>query len=465
MRADPNAITIGPDGALWYTLAGGSIGRMTAAGSFTSYPLPTLNSAPEGITAGPDGALWFTESTANQIGRITTAGVVTEFPVLTVNSSPWGIAAGPDGALWFTESAANQIGRITTGGAITEYENHYGTGPNGITAGPDGALWFTEYIQVGRISTEGSITSSTVTSTSSSPQGITTGPDGALWFTETGASQIGRITTAGVSTSYPTYNTDPLAITAGPDGALWFTNSSDNSIGRITTTGVVSDYLAPANNFENTGTTGITRGPDSALWFTELGAGVIGEAVFVRANLSVNPVGGRPGPGVYGTSLDFTGSMFAANETVNVYASGIGSAVLVTGVTDSSGSFNPERDAGLPPVPFGYRIFLGLGATSGKIGAASFSATPTLRLSANVAEPGMSVTATGYGYGAFDTIQIYWESPLILLGTAVTDSTGSFVGDAGLTFTVPPVRGGADYQVEGVGTNVPQASASATIMY
>jgi len=100
----PNAITRGSDGALWFTLGSGSIGRMTSAGAFTSYSIPTANSAPMGIAAGPDGALWFTESAANQIGRITpTAGVVTEYPVPTANSSPWGITAGPDGNLWFTE--------------------------------------------------------------------------------------------------------------------------------------------------------------------------------------------------------------------------------------------------------------------------------------------------------------------------------------------------------------------------
>jgi virginiamycin B lyase len=53
------------------------------------------NSDPEGITAGPDGNLWFTEFTGNRIGRITPAGTVTEFPVLTGKRGPEGITAGP----------------------------------------------------------------------------------------------------------------------------------------------------------------------------------------------------------------------------------------------------------------------------------------------------------------------------------------------------------------------------------
>jgi streptogramin lyase len=52
------------------------------------------NSQPNGITTGPDGALWFTEYTTNNVGGITTAGGVTE----------------PPGALWFTENGGNKIG-------------------------------------------------------------------------------------------------------------------------------------------------------------------------------------------------------------------------------------------------------------------------------------------------------------------------------------------------------------------
>jgi len=73
---------------------------------------------PVGITAGPDGNLWFAATDVNMIGRITPAGSFTEFPLPTTCGSsngcgPYAITAGPDGNLWFTE-AANDIGRITT---------------------------------------------------------------------------------------------------------------------------------------------------------------------------------------------------------------------------------------------------------------------------------------------------------------------------------------------------------------
>ncbi len=111
---------MGSDGALWFTVyLGNKIGRITTAGAFTEFTVPTANSRPNGITAGPDGALWFTELQGNKIGRITTAGVITEFTVPTANSSPFGITAGPDGALWFAEAGASKVGRLVLPETLT----------------------------------------------------------------------------------------------------------------------------------------------------------------------------------------------------------------------------------------------------------------------------------------------------------------------------------------------------------
>jgi hypothetical protein len=59
---------------------------VTTVGAFTEYSIPMPNSAPMGITVGPDGALWFTETGANKIGRITKHGLVTEFSIPTADS-------------------------------------------------------------------------------------------------------------------------------------------------------------------------------------------------------------------------------------------------------------------------------------------------------------------------------------------------------------------------------------------
>jgi virginiamycin B lyase len=106
---------------LWFTDPGvNKIGRITTAGGSTEFPVPTANSTPFGITMGPDGALWFTENVrAGKVGRITTAGTVTnEFPITTGFSKPSFITAGPDGNMWFTERVANNVAKIGAAAAL-----------------------------------------------------------------------------------------------------------------------------------------------------------------------------------------------------------------------------------------------------------------------------------------------------------------------------------------------------------
>jgi streptogramin lyase len=82
-------------------------------GQVHEFPIPTTGSGSTGISLGPDGALWFTENSGNQIGRITTSGQIREFLIPAADSHPDGITLGPDRALWFTEFAGNRIGRIS----------------------------------------------------------------------------------------------------------------------------------------------------------------------------------------------------------------------------------------------------------------------------------------------------------------------------------------------------------------
>lgn len=288
----PSAITAGPDGALWFTEAGGKIGRITIDGKITEFPIKgggVLHS----ITTGPDGALWFTNFTSKKIGRIPASATAENFQLIEfavpASSGPLGITIGPDGALWFTEAAGGNIGRITTAGAVTEFPIAVAkTGE--ITSGPDGALWLAYFRgKIGRVTTSGTITEFTLSTEKSSPGGITTGPDGALWFTESVGGKIVRMTTDGKTTEFalPNPNAQPWGITTGPDGALWFTEAScvrgsgsrciaGNKIGRITITGMVTEFPIPS---DGGGPHGITTGPDGALWFTEYYGSRIGRLV------------------------------------------------------------------------------------------------------------------------------------------------------------------------------------------
>ena len=276
--SNPDAITAGPDGALWFTNWNySSVERISTSGVLTNYP--DANAAgPWNIAVGSDGALWFTNVVNNVIARISTKGVESYYapPAL---AGPFGIAAGPDGALWIANTGASEIGRLTTAGVFTEFP---GSGaitakinePLEITTGPDGALWFSNYGDntIGRITTSGVVTDFSGPGISE-PGTITVGPDGALWFTNLGNNSIGRITSNGVVKNFTDPSmSDPDGIAAGPDGALWFTNYDGNSIGRITTAGVVTTYTGEGISEPD----GITAGPDGAMWFTNYGNNSIG---------------------------------------------------------------------------------------------------------------------------------------------------------------------------------------------
>ena len=454
----PEGIAAGPDGALWFADLTGSIGRITTAGFTSTYVVPTPNASPEYITAGPDGALWFTELHAGQIGRINTAGVMTEYPALT---SPLGITTGPDGALWFTGFTGNNIGRITTSGVVTLYSvpTPFST-PALIAPGPDGALWFTEADadQIGRITTAGVITEYPLPTGSAGPFGITLGPDRALWFTEDVPNKVGRISTAGAITEYPLSQPGyPTSITTGPDGALWC--NGEYTIARITTAGAVTEYQLPLPAASaKPGPNAIAVGPDGELWITEahIGGDVlndVAEAVFVTANLSVSPASD-----FYGSKLTFTGSGFARNETVQIYIRGVGSPVIASAMANASGAFIVS--AREPQSPFGPRLFLGAGQSSGLLGAASFNVTPRLILNPTSGPPGSPVTAQGYGFGAGEPVDVYWNSVGTLLGSTSADVNGAF--SSALTVPAGAAPGRDKIFASGQGTGA-EASKAFTV--
>jgi uncharacterized protein (TIGR03437 family) len=114
-----NAIVKGSDGNLWAT-GGGIVWRINTGGMASSYFLPADFAPPvAALAVGADGNLWFT-SASNQIGRLTAAGVFTEYsipsPAPSMPPSPPGladgIASGPDGNIWLTEQVGNKIARL-----------------------------------------------------------------------------------------------------------------------------------------------------------------------------------------------------------------------------------------------------------------------------------------------------------------------------------------------------------------
>jgi streptogramin lyase len=148
----PVGITAGPDGNIWFAVNGANkIGRITLAGKVTFF---TTGSSSFDITTGPDENLWFTEY--DKIGRITPAGVYTSFQIPTAGSYTYGIASGPNGQIWFTDQGNNAVGHISTDGVYSPLIATPSaiSAPQHITLSPNGLLWFTysNYNKIGLIS-------------------------------------------------------------------------------------------------------------------------------------------------------------------------------------------------------------------------------------------------------------------------------------------------------------------------
>lgn len=295
-------ITAGADGNLWFYqqdgIAGESVDKISPSGIITKYQLKTPPYRdPQGITLGPDGNVWFTETANSSVGKITPSGVVSEYPLPTKGSAPWMIAGGPDGDVWFTQpdmvddggfpkGGYGGIGKITSGGTVTNYGLAIppGTPPNtfvpvpiGITKGADGNLWFGNQgtNTIGKITPGGVQTTYAIPTAYANPFGMTLGPDGNVWFAEEGVDQVAKITPSGVVTEFPVPGSGGLqGITTGPDGNLWVTDIAYSQIFRITPTGVMTVYKTPT--IPSAPST-IVAGPDGNIWFTESGVSQIGK--------------------------------------------------------------------------------------------------------------------------------------------------------------------------------------------
>jgi hypothetical protein len=149
--------------------------------------------------------------------------------------------------------------------------------------------------------------------------------------------------------------------------------------------------------------------------------------VWPAAVLSLSQTNGSPG-----TKITLTGSGFAASETVEIYAGHIGAPPLFTSTTsDASGAF--AVTAREPQHPYGPMDVYAVGVSSHKLGAATLSVTPVLIMDPGSAAPGASTAANVFGFGAGETVDIYWNNPRQLLGAATANGEGS----SALTITIP----------------------------
>ena len=240
-----------------------AIGRITPDGTMAEFAVPTAGgnglivpgseTLPRGIMTGPDGAMWFTESGANQIGRITADGVITEYPIPgreTEKSWPTGPVPGPDGALWFYDTYAGTLGRIDpVTKSITERPVDLPPSTSmmdmvqfwDLELGPDGGFWFTDKVKtIARVTTTGKLTRFAIAPPADGVRSMVAGPDGQLWFADQRSPALFRLTTTGVVTQLWVPPGAPKAyeslggMALAPDGSVWVAQPWANKITRLT---------------------------------------------------------------------------------------------------------------------------------------------------------------------------------------------------------------------------------------
>jgi streptogramin lyase len=293
LSGNPEYITSGPDGNLWFTVnsstgsgfVGGKVGRVTTLGTPSEFSIlssseisQSIRGILSGIALGPDGNVWYDVLASNgraYVGFVGSNGGVTNYLFSMTSPRLGGITSGPDGNLWVAvetatpSSGSDTVEVVSPAGAISEKVLPTYDGSQGITAGPAGDVWITESSRtaIARITIDGTVTEHIP---SSEPIRIATGSDGNIWFSE-GNDSVGRSTVNGTIAEFPV-PTSPAGvfdITKGPDGNVWFTETSAGKIGRITPAGSVTEFAVPASPY------GITGGPDGNIWFTEPAAGKV----------------------------------------------------------------------------------------------------------------------------------------------------------------------------------------------
>jgi len=209
------------------------------------------------------------------------------------------------------------------------------------------------------------------------------------------------------------------------------------------------------------GTVGTITIPQNAggeqITFTLKGEQSNASAVFTLAVQSLNSL---VTPSAYfilpGGTLTFSGSGFAASETVDVFEGDV-TTTLASFSTDASGTFS---NAGGFTIPFAWagssrtlRLHGETSDTDAATGVTISTFSANVSASLYYAFPGQTVNFTGSGFADNETINIVNASTSAVLATATADGAGAFSNAA--TITLPFMSGSSlDLLIEGAQSGV-----------
>lgn len=154
------------------------------------------------------------------------------------------------------------------------------------------------------------------------------------------------------------------------------------------------------------------------------------------AGLSALPVGGSAA-----TIITLRGDGFAASEPVRITLDTTGGPVLRTLEAAADGSFSTTVTLG--DATRGAHGLIARGQSSGRQQTATFTVAPSLSRTPVNGTPGTSVSVTGRGYVAFETVRLTWQTAA---GPVLAELRTGANGTGSATFALPDAaRGWHDY--------------------
>jgi len=176
-----------------------------------------------------------------------------------------------------------------------------------------------------------------------------------------------------------------------------------------------------------------------------------GVGIATTGGLAVNPSTGEPGIGLMAAA-----GGFAPLEAVDLVA--YASTPVVIGAANADVNGNVSLTGHLPQTPFGACGLQAVGQSSGTVVSGIISLRPRASVNPSAGEIGSTVTLTGFGFAAGETVSLEWSTPDTSLGTATANKNGTISAQ----FAIPSGSTAGTDQVAARGQKT-GASASAQI--
>jgi len=279
-RDIPTAVTVGPDGAVWFTIDFSDAIGVLRDGRIERIPKGRENFEPLGLAADGAGGAWYTDGPSRLISRVSRDGVVASFALSTPVAKLARLVAAPDGAVWFAEESAYSITRLKDGAFTRHAVSTPGVAPFGVAVDATGTVWATlpRANRLVRIS-NGEIAELEPPTRGAQLGDVAVDRHGAVWFLEMQANKIGRFSDGRfVEFPVPTRSAGLTALAIDPDGAVWFTELRGQRLGRLRD-GVITEFPLPRGDARPFG---IAVDGDGNVWYTDL-SGWLGRLSAERA--------------------------------------------------------------------------------------------------------------------------------------------------------------------------------------